>query len=148
MFQIFRYIKISNSVQLVILEQFLTSFLFSVDDVEDLTMKDGRRNTIRTEEHFEEFDYSNEPASLLETEGSSAAYIDIKQKCIQESELSFRCIVCRRTYSNFGNFQRHYTTAHMPDKRMFPCPMCQREFTRKDNMQAHVRYTHAEPQLP
>ncbi|XP_059487605.1 protein tramtrack, beta isoform-like isoform X3 [Neocloeon triangulifer] len=71
-----------------------------------------------------------------------AALLEIKKKCIQESEIIYRCSICLKTYSNFGNFQRHYSTTHMTEKKMFPCPLCHREFTRKDNMQAHVRYTH------
>lgn len=116
---------------------------FTAEDAEDATIE----NTSHQFDNYEDYylaDQTNDPASNNQETDGRLSYFDIKQKCIQESELSFRCITCQRTYSNFGNFQRHYATAHMPGKRTFPCPMCQREFTRKDNMQAHVRYTHGD----
>lgn len=84
-----------------------------------------------------------DPADKFDcTTMNRATLLEIKKKCIQESEIIYRCSICLKTYSNFGNFQRHYSTTHMTEKKMFPCPLCHREFTRKDNMQAHVRYTH------
>lgn len=140
-------ISLSTSLSVLILWVLTKVFsIFTAGDAEDLTIKDEFENALQRGDSIEEYEFSDQTtdsASLQETDGR-LTYFDIKQKCVQESELSFRCLTCRRTYSNFGNFQRHYATAHMPGKRMFPCPFCKREFTRKDNMQAHVRYTHGE----
>ena len=50
-------------------------------------------------------------------------------------------------FASFASFDRHWTSKHLPDIRLFQCPVCSYQGTRKYNTTKHIRDRHSWSEL-